>query len=282
MTLKLRALSDSDLLCADAFETTQFYRGRLFIYTDNLLITKFPDPEEARAVKFFTLTLKVIVKWLRRAPELFPCYYRAQGTLLYLEDNLSALAMSSHELLITLSNLFATDHRTDIFFTRYDTTLEGYVPSALTEISVQDYSRTLTFLINVFAKEGGFDAVLQILCSVGEDSRAPFTVLEKLLIYFLAPFCENTFAHEYFERYTQALLGRIELISDEELKSLEYSEIDLLLNKVEEAACGAVEAKRLTLLLKMLRCQYLEKRIKGLSELNKLLEAGVKAHGLRD
>lgn len=76
---KIDTLCDGDLRCDDAYETTQFYRGILFIYVENLLTWDFSDSELylIHVVNFFKSVVQLVINWLERAPKLFPYYYKS-------------------------------------------------------------------------------------------------------------------------------------------------------------------------------------------------------------
>lgn len=223
-------------------------------------------------VKVLALIMCVIVKWLHRAPTLFECYYK----LSYLEDNEAALATSWYELMDVLNKLLAREERTTSFFARHSIVPVDYEPSPLSQISSEDFSHTFTFLLNVFVKEGGLTALLKIIQNGTEGTRVPFEFVHKVLMYYLSPFLEPTFAAAYFAEFTDSIFKRVEMVSNMELKVLKYEDILCLFAKLRTRANGLNENKleqsKLCLLLKMLKCPYLEKRIKGLNEISSLIE----------
>ena len=273
----LESLLQSDLKCASAFETTQFYRGRLFYYTEILVAHNYGKSEEDinLALECFSLTIKVFVKWLKAAPTLFPAFYRGAGSLAYLEDNDVALATVWYEVLHTLNTLFALDRRVNQFFVTYNNAPRGYEQCPLTLFPHPTSAGSLAYLINLFSKEGGFEAILQILQVQSADSRVPFGFINCLMVYALSDFLEADFASAYFKEFTDSIFSRVEMISDEECKNLRYEEIVHMLDKMASAYVDdtELELNKVSLFLKMMRCPYLEKRIKGLAEINNLVES---------
>lgn len=62
---------DEDLNGLGAFETTQYFRGQLFIYVDMLLGSGDYDDEQVDAINDFLYTvLRLIVTWLKKVPKL--------------------------------------------------------------------------------------------------------------------------------------------------------------------------------------------------------------------
>lgn len=275
----LEALLAQDLLCCSAFATTQFYRGTLPILVENLLIHDYGRNLVVLkyVVQLFSLVLEMVLAWLRRGPELFTHYSRGQATPgLYLEDNLVALASAWFEVIDILNKLFALDNRVSKFFMHYDEVPADYESCELTVIKNVKYSNTLTYLINKFAKEGGFQAILDLLHNTHEQGRVPFPFVAQVLLYALHQFLDTAFSARFFTEFTQAIFQRIEMVSDSELKDLKHDEIVLLLSKMSKLSVGldgpSIELNKLALFLKMLKSTYLEKRVKGLNEINSMIE----------
>ena len=275
----VQARSDG-LVLGDAFETTQFYRGHLFVLVENLLSCNYTGRDEAlpEVVEFFGETMKLIIDWLKMGKELFPEYYRgANNWELSMTDNQVALAMSWPELLDLLNRLFALEPRVTGFFMQYDVVPEGYEKCNLTDMENTRYSTTLLYLINLFAKEGGFDAILEIVKSQDENSRVPFTFANNILLYAISSFLDSEFSQNFFTEFTEGIFNRINTISEKELKDLKHEDILTLLHRMSNLTNSldpeAVEVNKLNLFLKMLNCNYLEKRIKGLNEINSAIES---------
>ena len=62
MTRKIDSLISGDLLCENAWATTQFYRGELFTFVDCILTEDFSTAEEEEnALKFLEKTMELII-----------------------------------------------------------------------------------------------------------------------------------------------------------------------------------------------------------------------------
>lgn len=53
---------------------------------------------------------------------------------------------------------------------------------------MQQYSQTLQYIINLFAKEHGFDYTIQILNEQQDGKKVPFEVLEELPLFYTNSF----------------------------------------------------------------------------------------------
>lgn len=64
MSQKLENALNGDLECENAYETTQFYRGKLMILVENLLVFDFKHNKEflKPTVNFFSLVISLVVK----------------------------------------------------------------------------------------------------------------------------------------------------------------------------------------------------------------------------
>ena len=171
-------------------------------------------------VKFFGSVIQLIVAWLKKAPELFPYYYKSFSSPdLYLEDSNVALALVWPELMDTLNKLFALENRVAEFFQTFDEVPADYKPSELTVMSDKKYSETLLYLINLFTKESGFEAVISILSETDELKRVPFPFIATTLLYVLGQFIVPDFWKRFNQDMTAAVYQRIEIISELELRT---------------------------------------------------------------
>ena len=264
----------SGLQGGDAFEITQFYRGRLYIFVENLLTCSYKIYKSylVPVVKFFGSVIQLIVAWLKKAPELFPYYYKSFSSPdLYLEDGNVALALVWPELMDTLNKLFALENRVAEFFQTYDEVPADYKPSELTVMSDKKYSETLLYLINLFTKESGFEAVIAILSETDELKRVPFPFIATTLLYVLGQFIVPDFWKKFNEEMTAAVYQRIEIISELELKDLKHEDIIRVLGMIRDNSEN-LDLKKINFFLRMIRSNYFEKRIKGLSEINTLID----------
>lgn len=274
MQQKIHFLLNGELQCEDAFQTTQYYRGKLFIYIDNL-VTQRPSIESITPIiNFCSDVIKLIVRWFKSSTVLFPFYY--QGLLqpeLYLEDNNVALANIWYELLETLRKLFGVDSRSAEFFSVADMTEKEFPGSVI----CFHKSKMATQLVNFFMKENGFEVILKVIRNEDEKSRVPFGLLNQLVFYEIYDLLDPKFASSFYSQYTESILKRIEIISDAELKDLKHEEIIMLINRMKKFKLHdrpySFEILKLNFFLKMLRSVYLEKRIKALSEISNMIEA---------
>lgn len=265
----------SGLNMDDPFYITQFFRGKLFIFIENLLMCNYRINKKflTPVVVFFGSVIKLIVMWLKKAPDLFPYFYKSLAQPdLYLEDSKTALALVWYELMDTLNKLFALDSRVSDFFQSYDRVPEEYEPSPLSLMNDKKYSETLMYMINLFTKEKGFEAVIDILNEKDEVKRVPFPFIATTLLYVLGQFFDKDFWARFNQDLTSSVLQRIDIISESELKDLKHEDIIRVLSMIKDNKEN-LDIKKLNFFLRMLKCNYFEKRIKGLSEINSVIEA---------
>lgn len=274
MQNQVSKLMDANLLNNDAFFVTQFFRGKLYIFIENLLMynyrmnKKFMRP----AVRFFGSVIRLIVMWLKRAPDLFPYYYKSLSQPdLYLEDSNVALSLAWPELMDTLNKLFALDNRVSDFFLTYDEVPPDYEPTPLTVMNNKKYSETLMYIINLYAKEKGFEAVIAIVNERDEQKRVPFPFIATTLLYVLMQFLVPEFWTKFNSDLTSAIYQRIDIITEAELKDLKHEDIIRVLNMIKDSSEN-LDTKKYNFFLRMIRSNYFEKRIKGLSEINTVIE----------
>lgn len=275
MQNQIDSLLNSNLQCNDAFYITQFIRGKLYIFIENLLMYKYRQNIKfiKPAVRIFGSVVKLLVMWLKKAPELFPYYYKSQSQPdLYLEDSNTALSLVWPELMDTLNKLFALDNRVSDFFQTYDEVPSDYEPSPLTVMNDKKYSETLQYIINLFTKEKGFEAVIAILNEKDEQKRVPFPFIATTLLYVLVHFLDPDFWTKFSSDLTSAVYQRIDIITETELKDLKHEDILRVLSMVKDSNEN-LDKKKFNFFLRMIKSNYFEKRIKGLSEINTIIES---------
>lgn len=275
MQTQVTKLLELNLETNDAFYITQFYRGKLFIFVENLLTCDYKIQKQflKPVVKFFGSVINLIVSWLKKAPDLFPYYYKSiTQPDLYLEDGNTALALAWPELMDTLNKLFALDSRVADFFQTYDEVPSDYEPSPLTLMNDKKYSETLMYIINLFTKEKGFEAVISILKETDEQKRVPFPFIATTLLYVLGQFIVPDFWNNFNLEMTAAVYQRIDIISELELKDLKHEDIIRVLGMIRDASEN-LDLKKFTFFLRMIKSNYFEKRIKGLTEINSMIES---------
>ncbi|OMJ88629.1 hypothetical protein SteCoe_9412 [Stentor coeruleus] len=275
---KVKSLIKGDLICEDAFQTTQYYRGKLFLYIDSLLSQK-PSSDWIQPVLNFCMdVIRLIVKWLKSSSKLFPFYY--QGLIhseLYLEDNNVALAFVWYELLDMLRKLCGCDPRIYEFFVVADGFNDIPRPNLpILDVNGQGKSKTAMLMIETFCQENGLEVILSVVRNEDEKSRVPFGFLNALVCYEIFDYLLPDYGINYFANYNELLLKRVDIISEAELKDLKYEEIICLINRMKKSRYYDqtlnFESLKLNFFLKMLKSGYLEKRIKALSEISQMIE----------
>ena len=106
----------------DAFETTQYLRGELFVYVDFLLGHQFTDIEVLTDVdSFIKVVMRLIVVWLVKLTTLQKTFEELEKVPnLFLVDPIAAIVKSYPELMETLAKLFGCCLRSMRFFSFYD------------------------------------------------------------------------------------------------------------------------------------------------------------------
>ena len=272
---KLKQALNNNLLLEDAFMTTQFFRGRLFLFTESFFASRNNNESVSSIVEFSLDVLKMIEKWIRSCKQLFPYFYLSTGQNdLYLEDNLTALACSWHEIIEVFKRLIGIDNKFGDLFSQIDLPVD--VMRSLPACG-DNRSKWSKFFIDKFTDSGGFDLVLDLVQNEDEKSRVPFCFLNAFPVYEIIERLDCPRLREFSFSFNRAVLKRLEIISDSELKDLKHEEIVNLLGRLKKfrALEGNlnIEQMKISFFFKMLKSNYLEKRIKGLSEINSAIEA---------
>lgn len=280
MERKVKKRLEKGLLCKDAYETTQFYRGELFIFLENLIEWDFTDCLDVldRVVSFFTDVIQLIVKVLETYPQYFAAYYQGlDNPDLSLTNNQVAFANTWPEVMETLNKLLAMETRCRKFFLRYHTTPKDYVFSTLT-IQKENYSGTFLYLLNLFVSLNGLENIIKIVNSNSENTKVPINFLSSFTLYSLKNFIENEYFDKFAEMLSNAVIQRIDLVNEKDLKLIDSDTIVALLQSQREGSSKIEESRfqlsKLRLYSKMLKSSFMEKRVKGINEISGFLELG--------
>ena len=275
------------LSCKNSFKTTQFYRGEFFIFIENLIEFDYKDCLSAldRIVNFFTLSMNLIIRLLNSYSSLFPYYYKGlEDSELFLTDNNVALANTWPEILDTLNKLLAMEPRCRRFFLIYQNFPIDYQFSAKT-LKNENYSGSFIYLLNLFANLNGFEITVDIVKDCNEDCKVPINFLSALVLYPLKRLVDEKFFNEFAESLSLAVVERIKIVSDKDIKHVEPETIVSLLQnlKTEQATVSnkIVDYSLMLLYIKMVKSNYMEKRIKGLNEICNYLD-GLEKNSLTD
>ncbi|CAG9315438.1 USP34_5 [Blepharisma stoltei] len=284
MDKQLKDLMQGSLRTGDPYETTQFLRGRMFTLVDCLLTHTYKNKsvEPYIAMSYFTTVIDYIVLWMKNAKDLFPLYYEGIANPgLFLTDDAVALAMAWPELLCTLGRIFGLDERTNKYMKTYSFWPKDYEPTS--EITTKGSGNLcLLYVLNYFAKIGGFQTILGLLNEQDEKKKMPFEFIQNLPVYELFSYFSKGFADEWVQNFKDLLLGvRLESMTPRDIKDLDKEVISDILIKFRRLMnefdrkndyWDLIEMAELDIAVKCLKSPYFEKRIKGLNEIKDMAE----------
>ena len=273
MESRLSRRLEKSLYCKDAYNTTQFYRGELYIFMENLILWDFSECQEVleRIVAFFTNVMRLIVKLLEAYPGLFLSYSKGiENPELYLSDNAVALANTWPEVMETLNKMLAMEPRCQRFFMQYHVFPPDYIFCDLT-LRRENYSKTFIYLLNLYASLGGFDCIINIVNTTAENSKVPINFLSSFMLYSLKDFITAEYFSAFSERLSSAIIQRIQNIDEKDLKLVDSDTLVTLLTSQKSSDSKitdrTIEASCVILYSKMLNSTFMEKRIRGINEI---------------
>lgn len=139
--------------------------------------------------------------------------------------------------------------------------------------------------LNYFAELGGFEALITALKAGADtqDDRMPLEMISLLVSPFRQ--CNIIFSKAFAEYFTKAvreiLVQRLQNLSEKELKEIDKESVTRVLNDLkdfftismsENETAELVEKNQLTMALRFLKSTYLEKRLKGISDIKTMIE----------
>jgi len=273
---QMEGLMNGSFAFESAYETTQFLRGDLFTFVDCLLTARVPTEDLESILVFLAKVIDLVLAWLQ-LPDLFTYYAAGVASPdLFLTDQKVALAMAYPELLFTLERLLAGEERTAKFFRDYMVVPKDYEPCPDT-IWTNHESKTIQFFANYFAKQRGFRIFLDLVRR--EDEKVPLEVLAQLPFRSYAHFLTHSSLSAFLQDWRPAVLSRLKDLSERDLKEFEkdvcmklLQNTQLLVQQIDKnAPTDFVETTEMHLALILLKCQFLEKRIRGLNEIREMI-----------
>lgn len=253
---------------ADAYEITQFYRGHLFMYVDNLLATDIPAEDKEEVVAFLNAVQDFALNWIQTLPQRFSAVYQGLASPeAFLTDKDVAYAFIWPELFYTLDRLFGCEQRLQEL-------LSAQMPDSVQLETLEQLSvpfRLQHHFIAYFIKKGGF----QHLGAIAQLDELPLQLLPDFPVWQVFPYIKNEFAEEY-QKLTETILGRLERFSEKDQRNYDklcLQRLFLDLNMVamtlhSDSLFRRIETAELTISLELLRSKFLDKRVRGINNLS--------------
>lgn len=270
---KLEKVLKNNLGMKSPYKTTQFFRGELFILTENLLEHDYTSNPEVigKVVKILGLIMQVILKFLENYPRLFEISSNlSDNPDMFLYNNDYALAATWPEILDTLNKLLCLDPRCKKFTTQNNIAPINYVFSEKI-IQRENYTQSFLFLLDLFASLGGFEKFV----TIAKCFLVPIQILKCVNLTIFKDFIDpNLF--EYFSKgLSDGVIERIHRFTDKDMKYLESEVIVSLAsnyNSNDFHYSALLQKSFLLMYCKMVKSSFLEKRIKGINEISRYLE----------
>lgn len=274
---RLRCLCEREMRVESAYEATQFLRGELFVLVDCLLTRSFQSSDLHIVLEFLASVIDLALCYLK-LPEMHIHLSTGQTTPeLYLTDSSVAVALAYPDLMTTLERVMGGEERTSRFFKTHNEAPRDYEPVPET-IWNKQYSRSLLYLGNYFAKKGGFRVLIDLASR--SEPRAPLEVLARFPVSLFTRFLRPKVLFSFTQEWKAALLSRLISLSERDLKDLSkdlgqrlLSCLQSVLQQSDKSSVSEVaEDLEMKLALQLLRAQALERRLRGLNDFRELIQ----------
>lgn len=256
---------------------TQFLRGEM-VYRLVAAVQQGADCEDSEAQFLFRGVLmpamRLVLGWLQRLSNMYQDFYTAQANPeAYLTDSGIALAMAYRELSLCLRVLLGEEPATAQALQRFD--------QAHYSRSFAFWSRSSLDYVNEMLRDYGPISLLPLL----EDLSIPLEILAYLPI---GPLCKYLLASDESDlpRYFEAVLARISTLSERDIKDYDQQVKKLIIGHLADLQklmrledYKVLRKVELEVSLKLLKSNFLEKRIRGLNEIKEMIEESSKAKG---
>ena len=252
----------------DAYDITQFYRGHLFIYVDNLLATAIPAEDLEEVLGFLNAVQDFALDWIQTLPQRFAAVYQGLASPeAFLTDKDVAYAFIWPELFFTLNRLFGCDQRLQEL-------LSAQVPESVQLETLDPISvpfRVQHHFIARFIKKEGF----QRLGALAQLDELPLHLLPDFPVWEIFPSIKDGYLEEY-RKLVETILDRLDRFSEKDQRNYDKICLQRLfpqLTKVADALNSdsllrRIETTELALSLELLRSKFLDKRVRGINNLS--------------
>lgn len=251
-------------------QITQFYRGKLFFFIEALLDADYSKNLSVfnRVISFFTKTVKLLTKCLNEYLSLLPYYYQGlEDSEKFLQDKFIAMANTWPEVLDSLNKLLSGDLCYKKFFNGQNAFPSNYEFSSHTISSSE--SMTSLYLLNYFAKCRGFDILLNVFDT--QVRKIPINFLSSICLGRFKVLLDPEFSEYFYHVVCQGILCRIIQIDENDIRDIDYSLLFPFMNNLkstsEDVEDVMIEYQMVSVLCKMVKSVYMEKRVKGICEL---------------
>jgi hypothetical protein len=281
----------------DPYVVTQFLRGDLFIMIDAVLSINqvVTDPNDVKLIHdLFVAFIDMFVEYLKQVTFLLRDFVEGRALnqpLLYLVNPQIAVVSAFPELCDTVSKLFGGSARSKVFENATFPTVA--ISDCIAHRNKENYNRNPTEtinLINYFGSISGFDLLLKLLSwsleteKKGVDPEYKFPINMIYWVFrLISPanlFFTGEFKNKFFFDFKVAFFDRITMLTLKDLKdndclsvfNLIRDSLPLFEEYFHKDAYAICEMAELECALSILKCPFMEKRIKVLVEFKDFIE----------
>lgn len=300
---EMNSLIETNFLKGDAYSFTQFVRGHLYITVDFILsslkgpsITEMPVMIEIveKFLEFANHYLSVLPNYLKDYIE-----GKSINQSLYLVNEKIAVVSAFPEVFETIGKIFGSKERCMKLYINNEFPLNpskfSFALKPKDKYSI--YHNQIVNFINYFGNLGGFDSLINLMkvqipldksSKYNKDEtilayKIPINILRSMICDVFSPILKLMsmgFKEKFFPEFKTLFFTRFDTFSNKELKDQEYSSFFELIRegpRIFEEHMGKEayifsEQSELNMCLVMLKCPFLEKKIKAIQELRDMIE----------
>ncbi|EGR34208.1 ubiquitin carboxyl-terminal hydrolase family protein, putative [Ichthyophthirius multifiliis] len=293
---KMMNLQQNNFQIEDTYQFIQYVRGSLFILGDSILTyQKALNKEDMKlSVEFFQVYISFFCKYLQTIPQYLHQYIEANNlnTNLYLIAPQVCLVSAYSELFELLLNILGERIRGRRYYSQNQFCLiQVQEPFAIrSKESYNNQMDQIINFINCFGSNNGFDHLINLINWQENIYKTPLNIIVYIqeVMNKCIQLMPSRIQRMYLDLYEKSIFQRISKIQDKEMKDIDIPKVRNVLRNLlprstyipnEREIFEAVDKAEIQFALKLLKCQYLEKKFAGIVQIKEIIEHVCQQYG---
>jgi hypothetical protein len=273
-TAKLETLLEKPFVSLTPFELIQFLRGDFSFFIENFIELDCQGHEEImiQVIRFLEKSLEIISKFFQEFSKVFANFQLLmQNPKKFMNDSNFALASCLDDVADCLEKVLGLSSRCRKLLGKREKdaeTLNGFEMVMKND----EFSSVFFHLLEYFLKIEGFSVMNKVLDEDNDGLWPPVQYFKCLCLQSFKRFINPLIFADLRMEMLKGLQKRVKVLNDKDFKFLDLDVLKKLMID-DESKDKQIFEGLLELYVKMVKCPYLEKRIKGLNEITGMVNS---------